>query len=180
MLCACTSDGDVPVPKPYAWPRIDLYPTEYSCMDSLDASFCVNSGATVIIKDRGERGAADIVYPRYGATVYVTVLSRVKDLDAEVAGRKERIARNLGDKAADRMLFTSADSTFNGIVVSAKSLSQTPVQLAAINRPKGIVVSATAFFEKPLDAGSYDSIAPIIEALRVDMDSMARSLTICR
>lgn len=178
-LSACSDSARTPVPKPDAWPRINTYSADYRTLDSLGVCLSVNAGADVTVKSTGVNAAADIAYPRYGAVVYVLVLNNVADIRAEVAGRRERMARNLGDTPAESTPFAAADSAFTGMVVTARSVSQTPVQLVAVDASGRRLVSATAFFSRPVPASALDSIRPVVSALSRDMLAMAKSLAVC-
>lgn len=183
MLCSCSnneqagSDGAVPLPEGY--PRIDIYPAEYTACDSLPVTVSVNSALTPVLKP-GRTPGLDIPYPRYNATVYLTVIpDAFADFDQIWDARRTRIDNNLGDIPTSAMEIPSrADTTFISALVMAKSATQTPVQLLAASRRHGIIVSATAFLHTNVTPASLDSITPAIESLATDLRHLAENLAV--
>lgn len=167
------------VPLPEAYPRIDTYPARYTVYDSLPVALSVNSAVTPVLKP-GRTPGLDIPYPRYNATVYLTVIpDAYDDFDQIWNARRARIDNNLGDIATSAMEVTSqADTSFISAIVLAKSATQTPVQLLGASRRHGIIISATAFLHDNVKATNLDSISPAIEALAHDMQRLATDLAL--
>lgn len=176
---SCSGDGGElgyqPVPRPDAWPRPALHDTVLVCVPGLPVNIEANADA-VVSSSPDSPGAVDIAYPRYRAVVYlslVTGLSSPEQFRSVWENRMDRMRRNLGSVSV------SAENGLNGngfhtVLLYVGSLSQTPVQLLAGNPDKGMIVSATAFLhDRPL---SYDSIRPVFEAIRSDLERMALRL----
>lgn len=180
---ACSQQGQDgtkgTVPLPEAYPRIDAYPARYTVYDSLPVALSVNSAVTPVLKP-GRTPGLDIPYPRYNATVYLTVIpDAYADFDQIWNARRARIDNNLGDIATSAMEVTSqADTSFISAIVLAKSATQTPVQLLGASRRHGIIISATAFLHDNVKATNLDSISPAIEALAHDMQRLATYLAL--
>lgn len=180
---ACSQQGQDgtkgTVPLPEAYPRIDAYPARYTVYDSLPVALSVNSAVTPVLKP-GRTPGLDIPYPRYNATVYLTVIpDAYADFDQIWNARRARIDNNLGDIATSAMEVTSqADTSFISAIVLAKSATQTPVQLLGASRRHGIIISATAFLHDNVKATNLDSISPAIEALAHDMQRLATDLAL--
>lgn len=175
LLASCSSDsGSAPVPRPRAYPRIEAYPAEYRPVDSLALSFEANSSARVRIKGPA---AADIIYPRYNATVYVSVISLPAPDSAAIAralsSRLERAAMNLGATQAHTIDSTSGD--FDTQIIRADGAVPTPVQLIATDYARRLL-TATAFVEFIPSPSATDSLAPVIDALQADLTHLAATL----
>ena len=183
MLCSCTggehgnADGAVPLPE--AYPRIDVYPAEYKSYDSLPVTVSVNRALTPVLKP-GRTPGLDIPYPRYNATVYLTIIpDTFADFDQIWNARRARIDNNLGDIPTTALeIHSQSDSTFISALVVAKSATQTPVQLLAASRRHGIIVSATAFLHTKVSPTSLDSITSAIESLATDLRHLAENLAV--
>lgn len=167
------------VPLPRAYPRIHTYPALYTVYPSLPVALSLNSAVTPVLKP-GRTPGLDIPYPRYNATVYLTVIPHAyADFDRICNARRARITANLGGIATSAMEVTSqADTSFVSAIVLAKSATQTPVQLLGASRRHGIIVSATAFLHDKVKATNLDSISPAIEALARDMLHLATDLAL--
>lgn len=172
VVAACSNGGqrDVAVPLPEAYPRAYVYPDSFRTVTFRGVTFDVNAGARV---DSAENGI-NIVYPRYGAVVYVSVHDKIKGpeaFSAEWTGRQRRIAMNLGASAGSA-------STDGGVredisapytIVRANTTVQTPVQILTGNAEKGVIISAAAFMESWSVVTPYDSIKPVTDALERDL-----------
>lgn len=181
LLGACSNHeqagAGTAVPLPEAYPRINLYPAEYTAYDSLPVKLSLNSAVTPVLKP-GRTPGLDIPYPRYNATVYLTVIpDAFADFDQVWNARRARIDNNLGDIPTTALEIPSlADTTFISALVVAKSATQTPVQLLAASRRHGVIVSATAFLHTKVSPTGLDSITPAIESLATDLRHLAETL----
>lgn len=181
--CAAAGCGDggqrTAVPLPQAYPRIETYASRYRVADSLPVAVEVNAGAAVTCKEGG-MPALDIAYPRYNATVYLTVVPGLADkakFEDVWEGRRSRIDNNLGGaQAVAEEIISQADSSYRSALVVSPSATQTPVQLLAASRARGTVVTATAFMHTPVTSANLDSVAPVIKALAADLHHIALTL----
>lgn len=179
LATACSGGGKAPVPRARAYPRIEAYPAQYRALDSLPLNVEVNSSATASVR-RGTNGswAADIVYPRYKARIYLTVIALDADdpeaIARAVRSRLERASLNLGDSR-----YISNESVnaagLNIQIVRAQSAIPTPVQLIADDGRRHLV-SATAFVDFTPSVSATDSLAPVTDALCADIEHLARQL----
>lgn len=180
LAAACGGNDDAATaPKPHAWPRPPLYDADYDTLrnEALPVDLAVNRHAQVTLKSAdGNATGLDITYPRYGATVYVTVVSGLNDAPSFSRAWQARLERtdvNLGGVPAQQ---TSHKAGHGGwMTVRATGTSPTPVHMLAGDPQSGIIVSATAFMPGNASA-PYDSIAPLADALEADLAQMAWSL----
>lgn len=173
ILVSCGS-GDTSVPRPHAFPRIEMYDTVSRVVDLGYGDIRACAAADIRVKGVG---ACDIVYPRYGATIYVSIVPAAPDsLDYHWANRNQRIALNLeGTPAYDAAV--SAPAGCVARLVVADGVCVTPVQSVCIDTVRAVVLNATAFMHNPLpDATSanvapsaVDSLRPVVQALTADL-----------
>lgn len=161
FLCvACTPKQSAPTPRPYAYPRIDLYPEEYRQVEILGMPLQINSSAKIIAKT--QPGWFDIIYDDYGVTVQATLtLARGDELQRVLDNRTERMARNLGGASAE--LTQGQDVT----LLVAPTALRTPVQIL-LTDSLTYALSAVAVTDWPATTPP-DSVAPILPALAADL-----------
>jgi len=167
----CSRSDDSAVPRRTAYPRIELYADSTVKADIGGLSFDINAGAdTAALRE----GWLDISYPRYNATIHVTVrrLDIPDGLLKAIANREQRISLNLGDRTALASDFENT-AGFTCRTVTSLDGGPTPVQFVAY-RSDGYLVSGTAVIEGPAEPA--DSIAPVVRALVADAEILLKSL----
>ncbi|MDE6783347.1 MAG: hypothetical protein K2J17_06460 [Paramuribaculum sp.] len=176
-LYGCGERHDyTPVPLPYGYQRIEIYPAEYSDADSLPASYAVNASAQVRRLPDGPGGSvmADIDYPAYGATLHLTFTPVDSITAAEViANRRERMALNLADNYATVSEVGPNDRTpFVSTVMMSAGRTPTPVQILSVG-PDMVISGAVRFASEQADA---DSLMPVLKAITADIEYAASNL----
>ena len=166
--CSSGQDGadTPPVPRPKAWPRIDIYPETYITIDSLSLPLSVNRGSTTRRVKTGNINseALDVVYPRYGATIHLTLLKPRHEprlaLNRAIDSRLQRINLNLGATPAS---VTSQTNTHGINTMLVRSLSAIPTPLQAIATDSTtFLLSATVYLPFHPSVGATDSLAPVL------------------
>ncbi|MDE6384354.1 MAG: hypothetical protein K2K79_08435 [Paramuribaculum sp.] len=176
-LYGCGQKQDyTPVPLPYGYQRIEIYPAEYSDADSLPASYAVNASAQVRRLPDGPGGSvmADIDYPAYGATLHLT-FTPVDSITATevIANRRERMALNLADNYATVSEVGPNDRTpFVSTVMMSAGRTPTPVQILSVG-PDMVISGAVRFASEQADA---DSLMPVLKAITADIEYAASNL----
>lgn len=155
-LSACKDKSATPTPRRYAYPRLEAYGPVYRLVDADLVKFEVNANATVTSP---KKGWADIVYPRYGATFYISAL-KPDDVTGAIANRRQRMSLNLGGAKATSRSFASGK--FDCMIVESVDAGTTPVQFLAVG-DDGVIVSGTATIGG--NTAPADSIRPIVTAL---------------
>lgn len=174
VMLSCSSCGrrnadDRAVPKPDAWPRIEI-PAEIYAADTIgDVELSLNSTATKVVRSSGGEGVwIDVTYPGFGNTrLYLTVLSVNSDerLREAVENRRERMELNSGGAVTELTELVS-DGGWTGELAVTRSSLTTPVQMLAHDRRH--VVTGVFHLNLPADA-SADSVAPIVSAVSRDL-----------
>lgn len=168
------ADHPAPVPRPTAYPRIDLYDTVMKPVDAvLPLVWLANTQATVTLPHRSvsDDGAIrwiNIEYPRYGVIMYCTFIDvDPARLQAELDNRIERISLNIGSNRTE-VIEINTPSGFHSQLLVTPQGTVTPVQFLTTDSHRRII-SGAAFLKSAPPAGTADSIAPIVNALRDDM-----------
>lgn len=168
---ACKGTDDTATPRRRAYQRIEAYTPDYTAVDSLPVRLLVNSSAVV---SRPRRDWVNVNYPRYNATVFISVTETDDRSIADViANRVERIALNAGDAPADALDIDNG--RFTSTLYDARAAVATPLQFVATDG-KTVVISASVFFDNADRITSLDSVAPAVEAIRRDLTTALDSL----
>lgn len=168
---ACGGHDDTATPRRRAYQRIEAYTPEYTAVDSLPIRLLVNSSATV---SRPRRDWVNVSYPRYNATVFISVTEADSgNIDDVIANRIERIALNAGDVRVDALDIDNG--RFSSTLYDAPAAVAMPLQFVATDG-KSLVVSASVFFDNADRITSLDSVAPAVEAIRRDLTTALDSL----
>lgn len=168
LLCACgprDGRGAPPVPKPDAWPRIEIAPEAYG--QSIDG-FAVNDSATIEPGDSA--GWYTLSYPAYGAAtrIYLTMARTAPGgLADAVANRIERMALNAGG-GRSQLTELMSEGGYECRVMTTPAGTVTPVQFLAFRRSGGEIVSGALFIDGAATA-EPDSFAPVVRAVERDI-----------
>lgn len=173
--CSGGDNSQAPaVPRAKAFPRPYDYGRSYRTVDSLPLHLEANTNATVRLTPQG----ADIIYPRYRATIHVSSLTLPSDdpcaIARELDGRRQRIALNLGQARAEELTLPN-DGAMEVSLVRAATAIPTPLQMVATDSRRHIV-TATAFVDFMPSVSATDSLAPVIDALAADITHLAKTL----
>lgn len=174
LVSACTgTNSHAPVPRPVAYPRVAELDSSFVALDSLPLYIEVNRSAKV---RRSGDFWLDIIYPDYGAVVYVTLTStRVDSIGSVIANRRERISLNIAD-AANTTYTEITSPDFSSALVYSPMSHATPLQFLASDNEKWVVSGAVFFRNVRPDAPS-DSLRPMVETIRRDLVHTLSTLT---
>ena len=173
----CCNRRPVPVPRPVAYPRIQLADTVYRIVEATQniARVMANcQGDTVVIKKNKTAVWVDIVYGIYsGAVLHLTIQSVDKyNLAADMAGRMQRIEMNIGGNKPQ--VVEVSNGKFEGIVVKAVSANVTPLQFLATDNKSVIVYGS---FEMPESySKDVEMFLPVINSVENDIIKLISDL----
>lgn len=177
LAAACGgSDSNAPVPRPRAYPRIAVADSVFAPVAGAAIPFEASTAAVATLDSTGSQLTLD--YPAYGMQLYVT-LTVAPDPDrvgAVIANRRERMSLNLNGAPASTTHITSQDSTFEGVLLEAPGTG-TPLQFLATDGMNCVASGALSTAATP---APYDSVRPIVAALRRDIVHALRTLTPAR
>ncbi len=170
LLSDCSGGGgDVAVPRREAFPRIQLYDTAYRAVEGLPLTLSVNVSALTSVAERDGGLWVDIVYPRYHATVYVT-LTRVDavTLPAVMENRLRRMELNRGGEPAEDVEEVESPAGFLASIVAGDAAGLIPMQFISTDHERWVVSGAVVMAGATRTA-ARDSVRPVVDALRADL-----------
>lgn len=161
------------MPRPTAYPRIELCDTTYIQLNALGTKLTINAGASPRITSRGDTAVwVDVAYPGYGATLRLT-LSRPRQLPPVIANRMQRIELNTAGRPTQ--VTQLQGHGVEGIVVESAGSGLTPIQLLATDNATFVLSGAVEMTDTTL-TGSVEAARPIVDALRRDVTTLIQSL----
>lgn len=180
---SCSShdnDDTAAVPRQKAYARINTYPETYRLIDSLPYTIMANAGARVTAVPTGnpQTRAWDIAYPRYRATIHLTERRLPAPDPAAMAAlidsRLQRMSLNTGTAPINTYNSTGA-SGLSTLMVTTLSATPTPVQILATDSAS-YLLTAGAYIEFEPSVGATDSLMPVINSLKADMQALLTHL----
>lgn len=169
----CSHKSDTPVPRPVAYPRIEIYDSVFTPVPYLPLHFELSRHAT-ITRDSSHAGSLWInaLYPAYGATIHFT-LTPVNPATAAavVDNRTERMSLNSGGHPTE-ITQLIAPSGFSSRILVTPAGSLTPVQFISVS-PQWVVSGALYL---PGADSNPDSVAPIVNAVYRDLIHTAKTI----
>ncbi|HRH71042.1 MAG TPA: hypothetical protein PLB89_16180 [Flavobacteriales bacterium] len=172
LLSACASD---PVPKPRGYFRIDLPPQDYVIWtDSATFSTELPSYAKVGIRPtRNDARWFDVRFPKQRATVHLTwspVGDQLEDL-IEDAHRFKSQHQAMAAKIESKRVLRDSARVF-GSVFNVEGDVASPLVFYFTDSTDNFLYGALYFDARP----NADSLAPVTERIRADMQHMAATL----
>lgn len=176
ILCGCNGRQQNAVPRPVAYPRVQLADTFFCKLDSAAAlvDMLVNTQAKQIVgRHHTDAFWIDLIYDIYnGAVMHLTIQSLSSaELKGAMANRMQRIEMNVG--AGQTQLTELDNGIFEGIVVKAAAADVTPLQFLATDNKSLLVYGS---LEMPSGSGDAEMVSPIVNAVENDMIRMVNSL----
>lgn len=149
------------VPRPQAWPRVEVYPPSYHPVNGL----MVNDSARV--EAGSAEGWFDIVYPAYNARINCTLTSAASTagLTEAIENRLERLERNAAGAEGELTELTS-EGGIGCMMIVAPAAVATPVQFLATDSVSRLLSGTVVFSSRELKP---DSVAPAVEAIERDV-----------
>lgn len=175
-LASCSGGGDnIPVPRPVAYPRIELPDSTYSTVDAGRVSLQLNSAATYSA-DSVAKGWITVTYPQDVAAIYITATDlSPENADQIIDNRIERLSINTGGLPTEMTSFITP-ARLHSRILTTPSGTPTPVQFI-ITDHKSILVSGSATARNAASAPA-DSIVPIVKMLERDIIHLSKTLSV--
>lgn len=168
-LSSCSHrDSNAAVPKPEAWPRIEIPAEQFTDHTFGNACLPLNSAAQVSEQRKDDGTWIDVTYPTFlNARLYLTLLTTAnpEDLKTVLDNRRERMELNTGGAVTELTELTS-EGGWDALLAVTRSSMTTPVQFVA-NDGKN-VLSGVLYLNFPTGTPA-DSVAPIVKTVRRDM-----------
>lgn len=168
--------GKATMPKPEAYPRIEMPDSSFHPVKAGGLELTLNRGAETTVTERTDGGTwITISYPTgIDAKVYLTLTPAAgsETTDTIIANRRERMSLNLSGSEAIATTLTSRSGWECEMLTSNSALS-TPVQILASDGHR--VISGALYLDIPASTAA-DSVAPVIDAIDRDMLTLLKNL----
>jgi len=166
---------DVVQPKPSGYYRIDLPDREFKqWRESCPFEFKVSNQAVVTKSNKVKSYCYyDLTYPNFNATLYLSYLpvkNNLKSLvDQEFTMREKHNAFSTG---TNERLFRDLEHKVSAMIFDVKGVkAATPLQFFVTDSVNHFFRGALYFYNSP----NNDSLAPVIEYIRQDIDTLISS-----
>ena len=173
---ALTSCGeDATTPRPPGYFRIELPPEEYDSASTEMYSFLKNKASVYSQKSTNEKekGYTVLAYPKLKATYYFSYFEPDTNL-SKLIDDCHALAYNHTGKADDivPVKVDYPDSDVHGLIYEFKGNAATPIQFYVTDSSDNFLRGSLYFYAKP----NYDSIQPVLQYVRKDLDKLLSSL----
>ena len=169
------SCSETPLPKPHGYPRIELHDQVYEQWDGgCPYMFKKSTSANIQVNPRGGHCFFDLKYPRYNATVHLSYSGIQNDLkeliDQEYQMREKH--NNFATSVMER-LYSDPINHVNALIFNINGTkTATPLQFFVTDSINHFFRGTLYFYNTP----NNDSLAPVIDLLKEDMDTMIATL----
>ena len=170
-------DNSTSVPKPHGYFRIELPKQEYRLYESVcPMKLEVSTASQVeVFRDRQSVDSCwfNIYYPRYNARVhctYIAVGNRFDDLVNDAYGFAAK--HEMKASGLRRTMVSDSTRDVHGIIYDIEGDAASNVQFFLTDSSRHFLRGALYFFNAP----NPDSIAPVLQFVRGDIDRIAQTL----
>ena len=163
------SCGEVSIPKPYGYFRVDLPRHSYRTIDTLGLPYCFDLPKNVHLINRktsGEEFWIDLYYPTLNASIYCSYkrvdnnLTNLLEDSRKIVYKHSVRADGIGEK-----VFDNNEHNVHGILYDLKGNTASSVQFLLTDSTKHFFRGALYFNNVP----NKDSIAPMSDYIREDV-----------
>lgn len=177
--CGNTDNGHQAVPRPVAYPRLDVPDSTFTIIDAGGLQLTVNENTDVNVSSTDNGAWIDVSYAGYASPRLFLTITDCRDAETmaeTLANRRERMILNLG---SNRYTLTelSTPSGWTCAMTVARTSLTTPVQILAHNADKVLSGAFTITVPDSVIANPEPVfIAPVVDAAERDMLVMLKSL----
>ncbi len=175
ISAGCRKSTDNPVPRPVAYPRIEVYKPVYDTIDTVGVLLPVNKGATRSIRPNGDGNTwIDVTYPRYRAILRYTLSDHDRaTLAKAIDNRLTRMSLNSGGNTTEIIELQSLDGISSTIFVTPGA-TVTPVQILSTDSTSFLL---SGVLEISGDSVTREEISPVVSAVKEDMLYTAKHIS---
>ncbi|HYG52381.1 MAG TPA: gliding motility-associated protein GldE [Flavobacteriales bacterium] len=176
MMVSCGDTTTTPRPRGYM--RIELPPHEYDSIPANQPFTCLKNKTAVYQQKalgRSEQYYAELSYPKLKATHYLTYIEINNDsMLAELIDDCHQLAYNHSGKADDivPVKIEYPEHKVYGLIYEFKGNAATPLQFYVTDSTNNFLRGSLYFYARP----NFDSIKPVLDYVRTDLDEGLKSL----
>jgi len=177
LFSSCGEGDDIPVPKPFAYFRIDFPEKKYEVFrDSCPFEFEYPFNYSLVLPDSGNNSEPcwkNIVFPKYAAELNLSYKRINNNLNEylqdswSLATRHQVKASGMPETPVRR-----DSANVYGLMFEIEGNAASSLQFYVTDSTKHFLRGALYFFASP----NYDSLAPVIEFLKKDVERMITTL----
>ncbi|HEY4798956.1 MAG TPA: gliding motility lipoprotein GldD [Bacteroidia bacterium] len=180
LLSSCGSGDDIPIPKPTGYFRIDLPQKKYAVFSEAACPFEFEypSNYSLVLPDSDKQAEPcwkNIIYPRFRAELNLSYKTIDKDNKLEkflddswtLATRHEVKASGMPETPIIR-----DSARVFGLLFEIQGNAASSLQFYATDSTRHFIRGALYFYARP----NYDSLSPVINFLKMDVERMITSL----
>lgn len=174
--CGNRGDNGTAIPRPVAYPHIEVADSSFRSIDAAGLRLMVNSNATVNQSPRDDGAWIDISYPLFSNPQLHLTLTRCDAgrIEAVLANRREREALNLGGQRYELTELVTPGG-WNCTMSVARGSLTTPVQILAYDASSVLSGALTLMLPDSL-ASDPQMAAPIIDMVERDLIVLMKGL----
>ncbi len=163
------SCGEVNIPKPYGYFRVDMPASKYNRIDTLSLPFSFDLSSSAVLLQHNEPGEnhwIDLYYPKLNAKIYCTY-KPVRFNLTELTEDAHRYVYKHSIKAdgISEKVFINNENNLYGVLYDIKGNTASSVQFVLTDSTRHFFRGALYFDNVP----NKDSIAPMVEFVRQDI-----------
>lgn len=173
ILLSCGGDN---LPKPKGYFRIDLPEKKYNTFSSqcpFTFRYPVYSKVVPYKGEQKEQCWFNVEFPAFKGTIHLSYYPLKDDLAKHIEdSRALAFKHSVKANAIDEKLFVSDSVNVSGLVYEIAGNAASSIQFYLTDSTRHFLRGALYFHASP----NYDSIAPVHDFVRADIDTMLRSL----
>ena len=178
VLVSCGSDDDIPTPKPFTYFRIDFPEKKYEVFrDSCPFEFEYPSNYSLVLPDSDNNSEPcwkNIVFPKYAAELNLSYKRINNNLNEYLQDSWSLATRHQVKASGMPETPVMRDSAkVYGLMFEIEGNAASSLQFYVTDSTKHFLRGALYFFAQP----NYDSLAPVIEFLKKDVEKMITTLS---
>ncbi len=167
---ALTSCGDVAVPRPRGYFRIELPGHEYAVWDSVGFPYRFEMSREARVLPDHDANAEpywiNIDYPKLNARLHVTYRQMGEDADEALEDSRRLVYKHtVKADAIGESYFEDEEKGLYGVLYEIKGNAATPLQFALTDSTERMFRGSLYFYCRP----NKDSLAPVVDYLEEDI-----------
>ena len=164
-MTGCRKNTDTPVPRPVAYPRVEVYPAIYDTVTVHDIMLPVKNDSNAWI---------NVTYPRYHATLHYTASRHSRGGVTEATdNRLTRMSLNAGGNTTEILELQNPAGIASTIFVTPGA-TVTPVQILSTDSTRFVI---SGVLEINSQSATREEIAPVVTAVKEDLLFTAKHIS---
>lgn len=170
MMVVVAACGDVIVPRPRGYFRIDLPQPQYVVWDSAGAPYEFEMSTESVVVADGDQNAEpywiNISYPRLRCQIHVTYRDIRNNVDEALEDSRKLVYKHtVKADAIGESYYEAPEKNVYGALYRIKGNAATPLQFSLTDSTRNMFRGSLYFYCRP----NKDSLAPVVKYLEEDV-----------